>query len=605
MGTETRLSVLESYLVSLTSSNPSWGPHDFQEKIPPTGTFTDRLQQEYNPTKRAQILRSVDRDGSFARDPVPDGPYSSGSTTDVSGAAVRIEWNPKQGRYLVAARDIKAGEVVFGEEPLVVAPKPGAGSTCLACLRALKESWVGCNGCGSPLCSPHCGGAGHTAEECKRLTGLGLKQDSSNKNLLIKQLNVLLTPLRTLLLMEKSPGKAAVIAALQSNADLRQKLPIGRFVEEKVAGPLRRQLSLQVGSDIVQHLCGVFDTNAFVISLGNNRCGRGLFPLGALMNHSCIPNTQHWYKDGVLIVRALKDIPKGESLTNTYAPTLWGTQARAAHLAGSKLFTCTCERCLDPTELCSHISSVACRGCKDGLLVPPYAPRGPWECHICGTSVSSGAVEAMVRAAGAAVSRVPQGDKASLSATVDHLSRVVGGGHYVTVELKFALVLAIMTQPLSDVTEDDLSRVVDLTKELLRLAACIDPGMSRFRGVLLLELIKSVTELMKRRNINCVASTAAATTTDTTSTTISADDLDDDNNSNEDGDSKDHSTTSLHNNDVQSLLKLMEECEAILQYDGRLDEVLPLKLDLQHLQHLYFTSERTTQNFVIGAEVSE
>lgn len=432
-----RVAALESYLESLASTNPSWHQHhlpDPLDKPQHTGAFTDRLHQEYSPTKRAEVLRSVD-------DTLPSAPAAS-------GAPVQIRWSPRYGRYLVASRSLRAGEVLFREAPLVVAPKPTAGPTCLACLRALQGAWVGCEGCGAPMCSPRCDGCGHGSEECEVLVGLGLREDPRDS--LINKLNVLLTPLRTLILMQDSPEARPVVAALQSNVEKRQKLPIGRFVEKQVVETLRR-LGLKVSSVVVQHLCGVFDTNAFAISLGCDRTGRGLFPLGALMNHSCVPNTQHWYKDGVMTVRAVAEVPEGAPLTNTYAPTLWGTQARAVHLASSKLFTCRCERCIDPLELGSHISSVTCRNCKEGLLVPPAGSCGTWQCQACGTSTSAGSVAAMVRAAGAAVSRVPPQDAAAISSVLTHLTRALSSTHYITVELKYALINAHMTPPLQGI----------------------------------------------------------------------------------------------------------------------------------------------------------
>ncbi|XP_071541764.1 uncharacterized protein [Panulirus ornatus] len=582
-----RLAALESYLESLAPTNLSWNQHvvthDPQEKPKHAGTFTGRLHQEYSPTKRAEVLRSDEVDeSSFPRAP----------TGAASGAPVRIMWSLEYGRYLVASRSITAGEVVFRETPLVVAPKPDAGPTCLVCLRALQGAWVECEGCGAPLCSSCADDCGHGGEECELLVGLGLKQDPRNIKL-IRKLNALLTPLRTMMLMQDSPDVRSVVAALQSNVEKRRRLPIGRYVEEHVVESLQRRLGLGVSSVVVHHLCGVFDTNAFVVSLGKDRMGRALFPLGAIMNHSCVPNTQHWYKEGVLTVRAVTDIPEGAPITNTYTPTLWGTHARAAHLAASKLFTCRCERCLDPIELGSHISSVSCRSCQDGLLVPPSDPRRGWECHACGASASGDSVEAMVRAAGAAVSRISPQDAAAISSTLGHFSRVLGRTHYITVELKYALIHALMTPSLKGVSDADLCRVVDLSKELLRLAAIIDPGLSRFRGVVLLELGRASAESLERRTPQSsptadpdgVSTAPAADTVPGNngvpgSEAVVVDDDDDDKGRNT---SLHHSTTPTPFIEAQDLLSLVQECENILQYDRRLPDVLALKQQLQTL----------------------
>ncbi|XP_069998104.1 SET domain-containing protein SmydA-8 [Penaeus vannamei] len=537
-----RMSALERYMTSLAAINPSWGDQDKPEA---SDSFSERLQLEYCPTKRPEVLRSS---GSL---------FSSPEEQDERRPreVVEIHSSPGFGRYLVASRNIAAGEVVFREAPLVVAPKAGSGASCLACLRSLQGSeWAGCQQCGAPLCGRGCGGDGHSQEECRLLVPLGLKGQPQN-TVLIKQLSVLLTPIRTILLMKKAPPVKEVIAALQSHAEERRRLPIGRFVDEHVAKVLRARLGLPVDSDIVQHLCGIFDTNAFEISDGDIR-GRALLPGGALMNHSCSPNTQHWYRNGVMTVRAVVDIPEGAPVTNTYTNSLWGTRARAAHLSTSKLFTCECERCLDPTELGSHLSSVLCRGCGGGLMLPPADCRADWECPACGKSVPAGAIETLLRAGGAALGRLPIGDAAAVAAALAHLRRLLGDAHYIVVELKYALVQARMATALEALTEDDLLNVLDLTSDLLRLADLLEPGLSRFRGILLLERCRAAVELLQRRGVADCDTTAAASA----------------------GGTQLNSSQSVYSvQNVEDVSRQLEECAFILHYDSRHDDVIEVK----------------------------
>ena len=51
-----------------------------------------------------------------------------------------------------------------------------------------------------------------------------------------------------------------------------------------------------------------------------------------------------------MTVRAGRDISKGEHLSIMYTHSLWGTQARRAHLFETKKFWCFCPRCKDATE---------------------------------------------------------------------------------------------------------------------------------------------------------------------------------------------------------------------------------------------------------------
>lgn len=105
--------------------------------------------------------------------------------------------------------------------------------------------------------------------------------------------------------------------------------------------------------EFMRKVCQVFDTNAFetVVSIEGERSIslRGLFPLGALQNHSCTPNTRHYFtSQGVMVTRAAVAIKAGEELTMTYTDLLWDTSLRRRYLLESKHFECNCKRCSDP-----------------------------------------------------------------------------------------------------------------------------------------------------------------------------------------------------------------------------------------------------------------
>ena len=98
----------------------------------------------------------------------------------------------------------------------------------------------------------------------------------------------------------------------------------------------------------------VLDVNAFEIR-GVGDSIRGLFPLTAMMNSSCRPNTQNSIDtDWVCRVRAVRAISKGEEITDTYTYTMSNTLSRRKHLKSAKYFDCSCARCSDPTESVSY-----------------------------------------------------------------------------------------------------------------------------------------------------------------------------------------------------------------------------------------------------------
>ena len=114
------------------------------------------------------------------------------------------------------------------------------------------------------------------------------------------------------------------------------------------------EATLKATADEINSCLNVLDVNAFEIR-GRGFSIRGVFPLTAMMNSVCSPNTQNCIgEDYTCKVRAVVDIAKGEEVTSTYTLTLAGTAYRRKHLRESKYFDCTCKRCSDPTELGSH-----------------------------------------------------------------------------------------------------------------------------------------------------------------------------------------------------------------------------------------------------------
>ena len=105
----------------------------------------------------------------------------------------------------------------------------------------------------------------------------------------------------------------------------------------------------------IQEIVGIFETNAIEIRLAQSEIN-GLYEIGSLMEHSCVPNVNLNFDTKInLTAQAGRDIGKGEHLSIMYTHSLWGTQARRAHLYDAKKFWCMCERCSDPTEFGEYV----------------------------------------------------------------------------------------------------------------------------------------------------------------------------------------------------------------------------------------------------------
>ncbi|ORX42530.1 SET domain-containing protein [Piromyces finnis] len=104
-------------------------------------------------------------------------------------------------------------------------------------------------------------------------------------------------------------------------------------------------------SELIQHLlrfkCNNFvyhDTQLFGIA-------ESAFPVGSLFNHSCCPNATLYYHEGRQIIRAMRDIPRGEEICITYTDVMNARPQRQQILLQKYKFECQCDRCLDNNGL--------------------------------------------------------------------------------------------------------------------------------------------------------------------------------------------------------------------------------------------------------------
>ncbi|KAJ3083564.1 SET and MYND domain-containing protein 3 [Quaeritorhiza haematococci] len=71
----------------------------------------------------------------------------------------------------------------------------------------------------------------------------------------------------------------------------------------------------------------------------------GTFPLGSLLNHSCLPNCVVAYERRTQVVRTIRDVTADEELTIGYVDSMLTRQERRRKLTEQYAFLCECERC--------------------------------------------------------------------------------------------------------------------------------------------------------------------------------------------------------------------------------------------------------------------
>ncbi|KAL4089800.1 hypothetical protein QTP88_024764 [Uroleucon formosanum] len=430
------------------------------------------------------------------------------STDDGVAPAYAVVESPELGRHWVAARDIAAGEVLLEERPLVVGPKAGSPPVCLTCYA--PSAGYRCSACGWPVCGPQCEEAPvHRDAECPLIGG---HYDSRRS-----AAYCFVMPLRCMLLLHRWDGRqAAEFRSLQSHLDDRLDTPLYRAYAVNVAAFVLDRLGLRSSGHGHDHrsaleAAAVLDTNAFEVRRPGGRKFRALYPRVSMMAHCCTPNTKHVFvgdeTDGQPAIRVVAAVPiiRGCPITATYTQTLWCTRDRRRHLLTTKCFECTCARCVDPAELGTHLGSVACSGGSGGQCVGGRATAtGRWLCSTCGRLATDVEAAHALQAVGELTkTRDCAGFERFLERVCDGTMPPLHADHHVTVGVKYALT-QLYADRISDLSTKQLENNTDICEQLLRLADVLEPGITRFRGLLLYYLVRGLRQLkrMKYRQNN-------------------------------------------------------------------------------------------------------
>ncbi|XP_023337402.1 protein msta [Eurytemora carolleeae] len=306
------------------------------------------------------------------------------------------------GRYLVATRDIKPGEIIFTDYPMAVGPKQYTRPVCLGCHAPVSLDGHRCSSCSWPMCSQKCEYSSLHRAECKIFSSAGVKPTSlrrrgekreEEEKIEEHPMYECITPLRVCLSMVYRPHNWEVVKKMETHRSARELEENSLHNQHNVVSFLLKYTKLQeqidnISGDDILRSSDVLDVNAFEIRGVDGISLRGLYPLTAMMNSSCSPNTQNSIDNNFTCrVRAVQDIKKGEEICDTYTSTLSNTIYRQKHLLKSKYFLCSCPRCSDPSELGSDFSSIKCRRNPcDGFMLNsnPLNTTSPFRCGKCG-----------------------------------------------------------------------------------------------------------------------------------------------------------------------------------------------------------------------------
>ena len=229
--------------------------------------------------------------------------------------------------------------------------------------------------------------------------------------------------------------------------------------------------------------------------------GRGVFPLLAKLSHECVSNCRYDnVGDGrVMECRATVAIREGEQIIDHYVSPMEATARRREALSVGWYFWCSCARCLDKTELGTHLSSLKCSGLSQRLgaytgaglggagsgdcggLVMAGDPGGEdteWDCGECGATFPSSLVTGLVMEVAEMLEMTGQGDIGGLEFLVTMYEGCLHPRHSVLLTIKRHLIYiygrsAQASQP------EHLQRKIEYCRQILEACDVVMPGMPR------------------------------------------------------------------------------------------------------------------------------
>ncbi|KAJ4438510.1 hypothetical protein ANN_14455 [Periplaneta americana] len=394
------------------------------------------------------------------------------------------------GRHLIATRDLKVGEIILQELPLVAGPSQVTPPVCLGCYRLLTEQNAKtCTECGWPVCSEVCAHATAHRAECS-FTKLHKGSKVTVRN--FQQPHPIyqcVTALRCLYLRDSNPVAWERLQSLESHCAERKKTP--RYEEDRVtvAQFVRRFFCLQEFSeDDILRVCGILQVNGHEVPV-TEPAHVAVYDQASLLEHSCRPNcAKSFTSEGGLIVRTMEPVLKGQHLSICYTDALWGTANRRHHLAETKFFWCRCTRCADPTEFGTHFSAIRCleKPCE-GFMLPENSlseerelEKASWRCTRCSAPVPARQVLGVLERVGVALTSMQKGDPRACERFLSQFAPELHPNHYYLTDVRLALAQLYGQDSdvgLPGVSDHDLTEKISLCRQLLSLVNALVPGM--------------------------------------------------------------------------------------------------------------------------------
>ncbi|KAK9696141.1 hypothetical protein QE152_g32092 [Popillia japonica] len=239
-----------------------------------------------------------------------------------------------------------------------------------------------------------------------------------------------------------------------------------------------------------------------------NTTGEKLFPN---ITHSIYTDGWGTPEDYRVYLRAALPLKKGDELFAAYTYSMWPTIIRREYLREGKYFECNCQRCADPTELGTHMSTLKCTKnlCDNGVILSTNSldDEAEWKCTHCSNTLKGSTIRKVFKTIQEEIDQVeamPQ-DSMAIEARESLYRKYRSvlhprNAYFTVLRISLAQMYGKIEGYTMDVLPDVLyERKVELCQQILENINVLEPGWSRLRGIIMYELHAPI--IMLARNL--------------------------------------------------------------------------------------------------------
>jgi len=407
-----------------------------------------------------------------------------------------VHHSADKGHLLVAVRDIKPFQTVLTDRPAAVGPFP---STCLSCSAPSTQPSYLCSRCCLPLCGVSCEEGEIHQQECQVIQriGAGGREDTVD-------VSAAVGVIRMLKKMDDDPEVKERVLRLMDHLEERRSEEIWREVTEHIVPWVTSHGFAGVDPKLLERIVGIIRTNSVKWTAGSGQAlGYAVCPVFAVLNHSCVNNTSDMQtKDGEMLVRATMLIKQGEEISTQYRGPKQGNVLRRQQFMDYWKFSCSCQRCSDPTELGTMASAMKCPQCTDTVLPSSSTVSCSWVCDSCGREETAGGIlervmSLQLRLESFSFAASPEAWETLLAQFQTELHE----DHFLCMAIKRVLLSLYGAREgyrLEQLPRQLIDRKIELCRNYVSIFSRLEPGFRQWRGDVLEEMIGPLTISMNQ-----------------------------------------------------------------------------------------------------------